>query len=466
MIKKVNQAILWIAVVILLSGCAFPSGTVDVDSAEKTAVAEGVSAQLTRDAGGGQQNTPDWGLIATDTPGGINIGTMTPTTGRTQAVTRTPFPSLTPFKSVTPFSSLTPGKTASPTSGTACDSAALVSTTIPDGSTFLPGDFFSKSWRIKNTGTCTWTTGYALVFVNGSRMEGQSVYNFTSNITPGQSIDLSISLRAPASPGTFSGDWMLRNAGGKMFGTGAGAKDPFKASIKVNAPASDPVPSAIYPLDFVASMCTATWKSGEGVDKVTLPCANSSYQYAWGLVLKAPKFEGGRVDDERTLWMHPNQGFMEAVYPKYMVQKGDMFSAWVGCAYGFNACNITYKLDYKKDDGTLVNLGTWKETSDGVIHKATVNLDGLVGKSIRFILSVKDNGSPNAAQALWLAPRIYNIPPTRTPTVTSTATPTPTVTPTSTATDTPTVTPTPTDTATPTVTDTPTSTPTPSPTVN
>ena len=124
--KKVNQVILWIAVVILLTGCTFPSGTVDVDSAEKTAVAEGVSAQLTRDAGEGQQNTPDWGLIATDTPGGINLGTMTPTTGRTQAVTRTPFPSLTPFKSITPFSSLTPGKTTSPTSGTACDSAALV----------------------------------------------------------------------------------------------------------------------------------------------------------------------------------------------------------------------------------------------------------------------------------------------------------------------------------------------------
>jgi len=211
-------------------------------------------------------------------------------------------------------------------------------------------------------------------------------------------------------------------------------------------------------------MCTATWKSGEGVDKVTLSCANSSYHYAWGLALKAPKFEGGRVDDERTLWMHPNQGFVEATYPKYTVKKGDRFSAWIGCAYGFNACNVTYKLDYKKDDSTLVNLGTWKETSDGIIHKVLVNLDGLIGKEVRFVLSVKDNANPNAAQALWLAPRIYNVPPTLTPTVTRTATSTSTVTPTSTVTETPTVTPTPTDTATPTVTNTPTDTPTPSPT--
>ncbi len=465
MSNKVNQAIIWIAAVILLSGCTFPEGKVDVDSAEKTAIAEGVSAQLTKDAGEGQQNTPDWGLIATATPGSLIAVTFTPTFGRTLAATLTPFPSLTPVKSLTPNPSLTPVKTATPTSGTACDSAALVSTTIPDGSTFLPGDFFSKSWRIKNTGTCTWTTGYALVFVNGSRMEGQSIYNFTSSIAPGQSVDLSISLRAPASPGTFTGDWMLRNAAGQMFGIGAGAKDAFKVVVKINAPVSDPVPSAIYPLDFVSSICNAAWKSGEGAEKVTLPCANSSYQYAWGLVLKAPKFEGGRVDDERTLWMHPNQGFVEAAYPKYTVQKGDMFSAWIGCAYGFNACNVTYKLDYKKDDGTLVNLGTWKETSDGTIHKVTVNLDGLVGKSIRFVLTVKDNGSPNAAQALWLAPRIFTVPPTRTPTVTPTATPTPTATSTSTVTATPTFTPTPTDTATPTDTPTPTDTVTPSPTV-
>ena len=455
-----RQVILWIMAMLILSGCTFPLGGAGVNSAEQTAIAEGVSAQFTRDAAEGQQNTPDWGLISSPTSGGLLPGTITPASVSTLASTLTPFPSLTPIKSLTPF------KTSSPTSSTVCDNAALVSTTIPDGSAFLPGDFFSKSWRIKNTGTCTWTTAYALVFVSGNRMEGQKVYNFTSNIAPGQSIDLSINLRAPASPGTFTGDWMLRNANGQMFGTGTGAKDPFKVVVKVNAPTSDPVPSAIYPLDFVASMCTATWKSGEGVDKVTLSCANSSYHYAWGLALKAPKFEGGRVDDERTLWMHPNQGFVEATYPKYTVKKGDRFSAWIGCAYGFNACNVTYKLDYKKDDGTLVNLGTWKETSDGIIHKVLVNLDGLIGKEVRFVLSVKDNANPNAAQALWLAPRIYNVPPTLTPTVTRTATSTSTstVTPTSTVTETPTVTPTPTDTATPTVTNTPTDTPTPSPT--
>ena len=39
-----------------------------------------------------------------------------------------------------------------------CDLAQFVrDVTVPDGTTFLPGATFTKTWRLKNAGTCTWS---------------------------------------------------------------------------------------------------------------------------------------------------------------------------------------------------------------------------------------------------------------------------------------------------------------------
>ena len=41
---------------------------------------------------------------------------------------------------------------------TYCDQAQFVSDlTAPDGSSFAPGAAFTKTWRLMNIGTCTWT---------------------------------------------------------------------------------------------------------------------------------------------------------------------------------------------------------------------------------------------------------------------------------------------------------------------
>jgi hypothetical protein len=295
-------------------------------------------------------------------------------------------------------------------------------------------------------------------------MGGQAVYNFTSSIASGQSVDLSISLQTPASPGTFTGLWMLRNASGKLFGTGLNSSQAFGVTVKVNAPESENLPSSIYSLDFVASMCKATWKSGAGTNKVRIPCPDSTYQYAWALILTKPKFEGGRIDDERTIWMHPDKGYVEATYPDYTVKTGDRFRTWIGCAYGYSGCKIKFKVDYKKSDGTVLNLGAWNEISDDTIHELNIDLSSLAGQTVKFILTIHDNGNANAAQALWLAPRIISVKPTKTATATNTVTYTPTPTRTATLAPTPTSTATPTPTSTTNGGTTPTETETPTPT--
>lgn len=105
-----------------------------------------------------------------------------------------------------------------PTSTSICDQAQFVTdVTVPDGTTYSPGDTFTKTWRIKNIGTCSWTSAYTLFFSSGNAMNGPSTVALAGNVNPGQSVDVSVNLTAPATGGEYTGYWKLRNAAGLAF---------------------------------------------------------------------------------------------------------------------------------------------------------------------------------------------------------------------------------------------------------
>lgn len=106
--------------------------------------------------------------------------------------------------------------------------------TIPDGTHLSPGESFIKTWRLRNSGTSTWTSGYSLVFANGLQMNGLSLIPLPGTLPPGGVIDVSVTLMAPNSPGTYKGYWELRSATGILFGVGPNAEKPFSVNIKVN----------------------------------------------------------------------------------------------------------------------------------------------------------------------------------------------------------------------------------------
>ncbi|MFN8467088.1 MAG: transporter substrate-binding domain-containing protein [Caldilineaceae bacterium] len=84
-----------------------------------------------------------------------------------------------------------------------------------------PGQAFVKSWRVQNTGTCTWTPDYAIAYVNGNRPEarmGGGVAPIGRTVQPGELLDMSVSLVAPQTYGTFQGFWQMRNPAGTDFG--------------------------------------------------------------------------------------------------------------------------------------------------------------------------------------------------------------------------------------------------------
>jgi len=137
-----------------------------------------------------------------------------------------------------------------------CNRASFVQdVSIPDGTTIEVGKSFTKTWRLKNTGSCTWTSGYQLIFVNGDQMSGPGSQSLTSGtITPGSTADITVNLVAPATAGTYRGNWKIREPGGATFGVSTGA---FWVEIVAKNPAAvEPPPAEVKMPDLAVTEFT------------------------------------------------------------------------------------------------------------------------------------------------------------------------------------------------------------------
>jgi hypothetical protein len=107
----------------------------------------------------------------------------------------------------------------------------------PDNTTVTVNQAFTKTWRIRNTGSCTWTSAYQLVFDSGDPMGGPPSQSLIAGtVAPNQSVDISVNLVAPSTPGTYHGNWRIREPGGTLFGVSTGA---FWVQIKAVAESSN-----------------------------------------------------------------------------------------------------------------------------------------------------------------------------------------------------------------------------------
>jgi hypothetical protein len=349
-----------------------------------------ISQLQTQIAGGGSAGQP----LPSSTPKPADTITAEPTetavppTETAVPPTKTPVPTFTPRP-----------PTATPIP---CNQAKFVKdVTIPDGTTFTAGTSFTKTWRLQNTGSCTWTTGYDIVFVSGNSLGGPSSVEMPGSVAPGDVIDLSVDFKAPSSEGTYRSNWKLRDANGVIFGLGK-VDATFYVDIKVSAVSSK------YPLDFIASMCTATWTTADD----TLPCPGTKddsrgYVYRYD----DPTLETGYVDDEPALVMFPEMitnGYIRGKYPSITVKSGYHFVTIIGCAHDYDKCDVTVQLDYQIGSGSITNLKKWHEVNDDSLTHIDFDLSstGLVGKNVKFILTVKANGSYSEDRLLWLVPRI------------------------------------------------------------
>jgi hypothetical protein len=157
-----------------------------------------------------------------------------PTLVSLPATTNTPLPSIMLVPSLTPIATLSGSSRLNTTSGECVNAAEFVEdVTIPDDSLLQPSKKFTKIWKLRNIGSCTWNPNYLLVFVSGDQMQGTSPKKLDATVEPGNTIDLAIDLVAPKDMDYYQGNWMLQDESGNNFGGGSDANLPFWVSIKV-----------------------------------------------------------------------------------------------------------------------------------------------------------------------------------------------------------------------------------------
>jgi hypothetical protein len=159
-----------------------------------------------------------------------------------------PHPSGTPGPGPSPTFTAEPSTPESTPTGECTDSATFVAdVTIPDNAQIAPGQNFVKTWRLRNSGTCTWTPDYALVFVRGDQMGGLASVALAERVPPDATVDLSVSLTAPLAPGTYRGDWQLRGADGDVFGLGSSTGPTFWVKVVVKSGTTPVRPATVAP---------------------------------------------------------------------------------------------------------------------------------------------------------------------------------------------------------------------------
>ncbi|HSL46072.1 MAG TPA: NBR1-Ig-like domain-containing protein [Anaerolineales bacterium] len=101
---------------------------------------------------------------------------------------------------------------------TGCYGLSFVSdVTIPDNTPVTPGQTFTKTWKVRNSGTCAWDAGFKFGFTGGEQLGG-TAYTLPSSVAAGAVTDISVAMTAPNKTGTLRGNWRMSTAAGQFFG--------------------------------------------------------------------------------------------------------------------------------------------------------------------------------------------------------------------------------------------------------
>ncbi len=163
-----------------------------------------------------------------------------------------------------------------------CYYALLVGENIPDGTTVASGSTFTKTWTLRNTGSCTWNPNYQLVFSSGERMNAPAGVAINAVIPPGGQVTIPVSFRAPSSGGSLSSYWKMRADNGALF-----AQVYLKIYIPAPTATSRPVPPAFAVTNVVLSATqndiTVTCGQTDTITTTAVITANGAgvVTYAW-----------------------------------------------------------------------------------------------------------------------------------------------------------------------------------------
>ncbi len=282
--------------------------------------------------------------------------------------------------------------------------------TVKDGTEFAPGESFDKVWSLANYGTCPWGGGYVVRFVKGDDM-GVTESAPVAALEPQATGPISVSLVAPALPGTYRSTWQLVGQDNQPFGP------ELYVEIKVGAgaaPVDDSTATTLY--DFVVNAAQAKWTAGD----VTYTIVNTPIDRnlvipdPQGLVaLGRAELRGDITSPGNVLLTHPHLelGYIEGVYPvsaPFQPTDAIVGSLALPKPAAINDDGVTFELVFKPASGEpdrLLFSKLVKYEESPILVRQT--LDSLpAGQSGAFILRVKGGDSLSYDWATWLDLRL------------------------------------------------------------
>lgn len=358
---------------ILALACNFPrEGTPTPTGPEllRTYAAQTIQAQLTLAATVVQATFTPGQLEATATPSptSVTVATQTPTS--TQGV---------------------------------CDQASFEKdVTIPDNTVLESGQEFTKTWRLRNDGTCSWDSNYAIVFSHGDAMNSPPSVPLTSgSVAPGEIVDVSVDLTAPEAPGTYQGYWKLRNSADQTFGLGESGDKDFWVKIKI-----EPLSGITY--DFNIHAKSATWVGSGGGSSAEVPF-NGANDNPDGVAKLMDNFnlEHGKPSGVALVTgpKKTDDGRITGTFPGYTIGENDHFKAKLGFVQNCGDGQVIFQLGIKEGD-TVEKLGEWAKSCDGLLIFTDIDLSGFEGREVQFVLDVFADGSPTNDLVVWSSARI------------------------------------------------------------
>jgi len=196
--KKKNLLVISLIMTISILGTSCgprvePTPTVD-PQAIMTEVAQTISAELTQ------------------------VALLTPSPTATSEPTATPQP--LPTQALPPAPTSPSGTGLLPTLPAASPDNAtwIADVTVPDETLFAKNSKFTKTWKVENSGTTTWNSSYALIYIDGAPIPENTIISIVNEVKPKVQVELSVVLQAPASDGTYTVWFRMMNDKGQLFG--------------------------------------------------------------------------------------------------------------------------------------------------------------------------------------------------------------------------------------------------------
>jgi len=291
-----------------------------------------------------------------------------------------------------------------------CDRVKFIKdVTIPDDFELRPGEEFTKTWRLENAGSCTWSIGYVLVFEKGDSLGAPATVLLTNQpVLPGETIDVSVDFQAPQEIGSYQGYWKIRNVKGETFGLGEFGQ-PFWVKINV-------VKGGGTMFDFNARAAEGAWGSGsipvnyeEVGESIVYFDRNTSDENPFaGLKIDQP-LEGGRQSGTLLLVRpRPEEGsYLVGRFPDYTVNAADLMFGRVGLITRSNGSCGAGELDFlirlmiKDEPETLTTLWEGKQTCDGRMESFEIDLNAYQGETVLIHLTVISRNNSSDNYGVW-----------------------------------------------------------------